>query len=171
MRKLTDYAASQISSHGPLGTSWPIHQCLKRMARYLALAGGERKLLRKAVVYLALSTVGEKLLPFSWLIRTIGLRRTRWVDLTETEIRQVARAVESAARGLPLRIVCLHKGLATCWMLQALGSRPNLHYGVSATSDGFHSHVWVELAGKAVIGHQIAGSYTTLTIFPNCQPQ
>ncbi len=62
-------------------------------------------------------------------------------------IRANARAVERAARWLPVPNTCLRRALALGWLLRDL--RPTLRIGVSKER-GFEAHAWLEIERAAV---------------------
>lgn len=71
-------------------------------------------------------------------------------DLSESakrSIRTTTRAVERAARWLPLPNTCLRRALALGWLLREL--RPRLSIGVTMER-GFEAHAWLEIRGTAV---------------------
>jgi hypothetical protein len=106
-------------------------------------------------------------LPFSLVMRTIRPPRRASGSVTPALSQSIAVAVRTAARNMPGSLTCLPQGLAACWMLQGKGAAPRLHYGVqSAGNSGFRAHVWVELDGRGVLGHNSADSFSTLAVFP-----
>ncbi|HYI12186.1 MAG TPA: lasso peptide biosynthesis B2 protein [Thermoanaerobaculia bacterium] len=76
-----------------------------------------------------------------------------------------ARAIQRAARRLPLRTNCLDQALALTWMLRADGMQAALRFGVRHGTDGTDrtdeshrshdhrliAHAWVEHAGEPLL--------------------
>jgi hypothetical protein len=144
---------------------------MSRLRKYFSLPSADRRLLRSAALRLLLAWLALRVLPFSLLIRT--LKRRPGTDpglsdeMSERIAKAVANAVKVASRNLPVTLTCLPQGLAVCWLLQAYGAAPQLHYGTQAIGQGrFSSHVWVELDGRGIMGHSIASDFVTLAIFP-----
>ena len=81
-------------------------------------------------------------------------------------------AVLAAARRVPWRTVCIHRGLAAQIMLRRRGAPSRLYYG--ARSDGLHedgshglaAHVWVRSGDQGVVGGEGADRFAVLAAFP-----
>jgi hypothetical protein len=144
---------------------------MSRLRKYFSLPPAERRLLGSAALRLLLAWLALRVLPFSLLMRTLKGRSGTDPGVScergERIAKAVANAVMVASRNLAVTLTCLPQGLATCWILQAYGAAPQLHYGTQAIGQGrFSSHVWVELDGRGIIGHSIAPDFVTLAIFP-----
>ena len=76
------------------------------------------------------------------------------------------QAVDRAARRMPWRLVCIHKGLAAHWMLRRRGLLSRLHYGIAAGENQLTAHVWVSLDDEILIGGEEAASHALVATFP-----
>ena len=135
------------------------------LARYHRLPGARRRLLRRAVVTLTLTSVALALLPFRRAILLGSRALPRRSDVSSDDI---VWAVEATARWVPWRTVCLQKGLAAQRMLRANGIDARLHYGVrhaSADRD-LEAHVWVTVGERPVIGGEEAVGFAAVASFP-----
>ena len=88
-------------------------------------------------------------------------------DSAQAYCQRVSWAVGAAARRVPWRAVCFHRGLAAHQMLCRAGIPTELHYGVAKSLDkGLDAHVWVTVNGEIVVGEQAQNHFTVLGIFP-----
>lgn len=133
------------------------------VTRFRQLPARRRALLLEAMASLALASAGLRLLPFKRAIRlgSVPLRRA-----VTGNAEEVAWAVEAAARRVPWRAVCIHKGIAAQRMLRSRGLDATLHYGIGNDSDGLAAHVWVNLDGAPVIGGEEARAFAAVGAFP-----
>lgn len=117
----------------------------------------------EAVAYLLLAHVAVAFMPFRWI--------TRWmakpaVPSGQVPALRVIRAVERASRYLPLRVVCIHRGIASQRMLRRRGYDARFIYGLMSGDDALAAHVWVELAGEKLIGGEEAQGFCRVASFP-----
>ena len=135
------------------------------LVRYQRLSKARRVLLPRAITALAAASVAVALFPFRKAIRfgSIELRRPTGVSSHDIEW-----AIEAASRHMPLRIVCLQKGLAAQRMLRTAGIDARLHYGArhEPASRDLKAHVWVTVAGRPVIGGEEAVGFATVATLP-----
>ena len=135
------------------------------VTRFRQLPARRRALLLEAAASLALASAGLRLLPFKRAIRlgSVPLRRA-----VTGNAEEVAWAVEAAARRVPWRAVCIHKGIAAQRMLRSRGLDATLHYGIGngRDRDGLAAHVWVNLGGVPVIGGEEARAFAAVGAFP-----
>lgn len=126
----------------------------KGISKWNKLTPGQKILWVKAAALLLVIGIGLKLLPFStfrkWYLKlseNFPLKR-----VPDTVIPDVTRAVESAARVLPMKLLCLPQALAVRYLLS--GSEGiKMHIGVNKDpADGFRFHAWIEKHGKTIIG-------------------
>jgi len=76
-----------------------------------------------------------------------------------------------ASRRLPWHTVCFHEGLAAHWMLRRRGLPSRLHYGIRQQGDRLTAHVWVDVAGSAVIGEEKPGTaHSRVAVYPATAP-
>ena len=124
---------------------------LRRLRSYLALAPGDRRLLRRAFVALALVELGLRRAGVrGWSTRTPATNG-RAVDAAALlRARRYARFIDLAARHHPLRARCLHRSLALQGWLRREGLPSTLRIGVRREGGAMLAHAWVELAGQVV---------------------
>lgn len=136
---------------------------MRLVARFWRLPARRQRLLIEAAASLALASAGLALLPFK---RAIRLGSTSLGKSSTDTASEVVSAVEAAARRLPWRNVCIHKGIAAQRMLRRRGFDATLHYGIGNEGDTLAAHVWVSLDGVPVIGGEEARSFAPVGAFP-----
>ena len=140
---------------------------MRRLRNFLRLPASEQLLLLEAALRMLFAHCAIGLVSFPLIVRLLRPPRQVAKTVNAAQVREIRWAVETAARVMPLQLLCLPQGLAAFWMLRARGAAPQLHYGVtSRAGDGFESHVWVEVEGFPVVGHRNAADFTLLTTFP-----
>jgi hypothetical protein len=126
---------------------------------------GEVGAFAEAAMALTLASLAVRLLPFRWLVRTMGrrdpVRRGAFRDTGS-----VRRAVHRASRRLPWRTVCIQQGLAAHWMLRRRGMPAKLHYGIRNGVERLSAHVWVTVEGAAVVGEEHEDPHAPVVCFP-----
>lgn len=144
------------------------------MALFNAIPGtGRLHVKRRLIALEALLTIGAawaalKLLPFRRAIRlgAVALPNERPPDPARI-VTACAAAVRSVSRFLPMRAVCIHKGLGLQRMLRRRGVDALLHYGIAKDGGNeLRAHVWVEAGGAFVIGGSEAPDFTRVATFP-----
>jgi len=82
-------------------------------------------------------------------------------------ITDVRWAVETVARSVPWRAMCIQQGLALQWMLRRRGVDARLHYGIARDEvGGLAAHVWVAAGDAVVIGGADAPRFRRVATFP-----
>ena len=135
------------------------------LQRWQRLERGRRRLLVRAALTLAAASAGVALLPFRRAIRFGSVEpRTGRATLSTDEC---VWAVETAARYLPLRTMCIEKGLAVQRLLRQSGADARLHYGARQDPQNgrLAAHVWVSLDGAIVIGGEEAASFAEVAVY------
>ena len=130
------------------------------ISRYKNLSPAERNLFFHALVLLAVTRLGLRVLPFrvirNWTEQfrsSTGLHFT----LDRRRIGQIAWAVEAASRRIP-GTTCLPRAIATHILLGRLGQASELRLGAALKPQGhLEAHAWVEVSGRVVIGEAIEG--------------
>lgn len=121
----------------------------------------------EAFAALLLASLAIAVLPFRTLMGTIANPQG---DVPPGDVdrlsRNVTQAIRRAERRLPLRIVCLHKGLATHWMLRRRGVATSVHYGISPGDTALKAHVWVDAGGRTIIGEDESDGFARVATFP-----
>jgi hypothetical protein len=134
-------------------------------ARLRRLSGERRRLLVEAAALLVSASAVVAVLPFRFSIRfgCVPVRRE-----ARGALEDIVWAVETAARRLPWKVVCIEKGLVAQRMLRGAGIDAVLHYGARQTpSDGrLEAHVWVTVDGCAVIGGEEAAGFAAVATYP-----
>lgn len=76
-------------------------------------------------------------------------------------------AVETASRYLPLRTMCIEKGLAVQRLLRRSGAVARLHYGArhDPQTGKLQAHVWVSLDGAILIGGEDAAGFAEVATY------
>jgi len=137
-------------------------QTLVRLSR---LGRGRRHLLARATIWLAMASAALAVLPFRRAIRfgSIPLANRRSDD-----IEDCLWAIETAARRVPWRAMCIEKGLAGQRLLRRSGADARLHYGVRHHPENgkLEAHVWVTIEGRSVIGGQEAAGFAEVAAYP-----
>jgi hypothetical protein len=134
------------------------------IGRFARLSSERRRLLLRASLVLTGASAAVALLPFRRAIRfgCVPLRQGPQVD-----IGRCIWAVETAARRLPWRTMCIEQGLAAQRILRAAGIDAVLHYGArhKAAEGVLEAHVWVTVDGKPVIGGAEAQDFASIASF------
>lgn len=124
----------------------------------------KRKLLLRALVLLTLVPLALALLPFETAIRlgSVALRSAPW------SLEECRWAVECAARRVPSRTMCIEKGLVLQRLLRLAGIDARLHYGARHHPDSreLEAHVWITVAGEAVLGGEEAQGFAQVATYP-----
>ena len=146
------------------------------MGRLLNLPEGDRGLLVRAAMLLAVTGVGLHVLPFRSLQRLL-LRsgsfsgRLRSVvaapsDQGASLTDRVAWAVSVASVYVPGARSCLPQALATQSLLERRGVPARLRLGLAKSDNGtIEGHAWVESEGRVVIGGTDVHRYTAIESF------
>jgi hypothetical protein len=132
--------------------------------RWRRLDAERRALLVHAAAVLAGASAAVAVLPFERAIRFGSLRRGRAGDV---DSGKYVWAVETAARYLPLRTMCIEKGLAAQRLLRGAGADARLHYGARhhPQTGKLEAHVWVTLDGATVIGGEEADAFAEVATY------
>lgn len=139
------------------------------LRKFLARDSADRRLVVEAAARLLVAWCGLRVMPFARLVGTVDGARAGDSVVPDLTLLRIRWAVEAAAHTMSL--TCLPQALAACWMLQARGTAPRMHYGVASRGGGnFVAHAWVELDGIPVVGHRNAHEFTPLTTFPPQEP-
>lgn len=135
------------------------------LVRFYRMGRERRRLFLRASTLLTIASAAVAFLPFRTAIRfgavPLGARR-------RDSPADCVSAVESAARHLPWRTMCIEKGLAVQRLLRSAGADALLHYGARHDQETgkLQAHVWVSLAGNIVIGAEEAGDFAEIATFP-----
>lgn len=134
------------------------------LVRIYRMTRERRRSLLWAWIVLTIASAAVALLPFRTAIRfgttSIGPRGRSpqdWIC-----------AIESAARYMPWRTMCIEKGLAVQRLLRSSGVDARLHYGArhAPKTGKLEAHVWVTVAGEVIFGGEEAAAYAELARYP-----
>lgn len=135
------------------------------LLRLYRMDPGRRRRLLRAWAVLTVASAAVAILPFRVAIKygAIPLGRPR-----ETSAANFVDVVESAARRMPWRTMCIEKGIAVQRLLRGAGLDARLHYGARHATDNraLEAHVWVSLAGTIVLGGEEAADFAEIATFP-----
>ncbi len=138
-----------------------------RLPRLHRIGATDWLLLLEALPTLAWASLAIAILPFRRVAATAALPRREQSRANRATARKIVWAVDAWARRVPWRAVCFQRGLAVHRMLRRRGYNSVLHYGVAqAEPTGLAAHVWVSIAGQAVIGGEEAPKFACLATFP-----
>ncbi len=128
---------------------------MRRVRKFLSLPSAERSLIIQAAFLLYGARVGLWLLPFSVLRAWVDRVKMRTLSANSKphSPSQIAWAVETTSRYLPLTRRCFPKALAVQVLLARSGYSSRIQIGVTRDkTKGFLSHAWVEIQGQVLIG-------------------
>ena len=136
------------------------------VSRWTRLGRRRQALLAEALLAITAASAAIRLRTFKRAIRMGSLplsERPAAGDITD----DVRWAVETAARNVPWRAMCIQEGLALQWMLRRRGIDARLHYGIAKDEIGeLQAHVWVAAGGSVVIGGAEAARFKCVATFP-----
>lgn len=134
------------------------------LQRWRRLDAERRALLVHAAVVLAGASAAVALLPFERAIRFGSIRRGRVANI---DPGKYVWAVETAANYLPLRTMCIEKGLAAQRLLRRAGADARLHYGARhhPQTGKLEGHVWVSIDCINVIGGEEADAFAEVATY------
>ena len=136
------------------------------ISRWARIGRQRQALLIEALLALTAASAAIRLRAFNRAIRMGSLALTdppAARDITE----DVRWAVETAARNVPWRAMCIQQGLALQWMLRRRGVDARLHYGIARDEIGeLQAHVWVAAGDAVVIGGAEAERFKCVATFP-----
>jgi hypothetical protein len=142
----------------------------KRIPNFLRLRLGDWALLIEATASLAAASIAIKRLPFNRLMQEAGRlphSRLRQRQGRDGDRARVAWAIEAAAKRVPWRTVCLHKGIAAQALLRRRRLPGTLYYGIKPSGvEGLSAHVWVTSAGFPIVGNETAHLFACVAAFP-----
>lgn len=133
------------------------------IVRALRLTSVRRRLLARALVTVALASAAVSMLSFK---HSLSFGRVPLGDGPGPSIEDAVWAVEAAAARLPLRTMCIEKGLAVQRLLRRGGIAAQLHFGARLDPDdrALKAHVWVSVDGNVVIGGEVAAGFAEIPL-------
>lgn len=135
------------------------------LIRFRRLSRQRQHLLLRAAIGLSAASAAVAVLPFR---RAILFGSVPLAGGDRTSIEDCVWAVETAARRLPWRAMCIEKGLTAQRMLRRGGVDAILHYGARhhPQTKRLEAHVWVTVGDKPVIGGEEAGDFGRVATYP-----
>lgn len=128
---------------------------MKRIHKFLQLSLPDQLLLIKAILLLAIVTLGLRTLPWLTLQRRLlklANRRSRFAPARRPSAQRIAWAIQVASRYVP-KATCLPRALAAQLLLIQSAYPADLQIGVVRNDDGkFEAHAWVTGESGIVIG-------------------
>lgn len=123
----------------------------------------DRRVEAEAIVALTVARITLRIVGFRRLVQTLGRGGNQRL-LDEDVLKRIGRAVDRTAmqRGYN----CLPRAFAAAWMLRVRGFAPVVHYGVRRKGGEMQAHVWLEVQGVPVVGHEQAPGFALLASFP-----
>ncbi len=127
-------------------------------------------LLAESLFMLTTATLARRLLPFRWLVRTLGQsQRELPPDHGPHEANlslRVSRGLDAAAARLPWPTTCLERAIAAKWMLRRRRVPCTLYLGVRRSAAGLDAHAWLRSGPTIVTGAQAEGGKDEASLFP-----
>lgn len=142
---------------------------MRRLRNFAALPPADRRLTVEAAAWLTVALGALALLPFrrvaAWLGEVTGggppaphPAAPHPADIRQqATARRIGRAVERAARRLPVNARCLPQAIAAMAMLRRRGIASTVHFGMrlsdkNGTGGRLMAHAWVTVGETGVIG-------------------
>ncbi|HEY63816.1 MAG TPA: lasso peptide biosynthesis B2 protein [Caldilineae bacterium] len=124
------------------------------MNAWWALSWPDRVGIGQAWVLLLVADLSLRLLPFPLARRVIAIGRSCQDTLSPEEtaalIKRWRRLVNIAASHHLYPMQCLRRAIVLRWLLSRYGIRADVCIGIRKTDDGYHTHAWVEQAGRPI---------------------
>jgi hypothetical protein len=142
--------------------------------RYRRLPRSRKRLLREALIALALARSAMACLPFRRIAAWLGTPGTETPPTaTDSQILLAGRigwAVGAVARRVPWDARCLAQALAATWMLRRRGLEGTVSFGADrGESRQFLAHAWLRFGPRLVTGGPGRERFKTLTTFARKQ--
>ena len=136
---------------------WP-----HKLRRFAALDSAERRLLLRAVVWLAVARLWLVFVPFQRLASRLEPGANTAGADAET-LRRVGAAVRSAGANVPWRSDCFPQSIAAYKLLQREGIGSTIHLGVDKSGDDtLLGHAWLTCGDVVVTGGEDLDRYVEI---------
>jgi hypothetical protein len=138
---------------------------MTRLRKFIALVPAERRVVREALVAVAVMRLATWTMPFERVRAVVDRMRSRsGRAFSEKPARdRIAWAVNAAGNLVPAGSNCLVRALAAEVMLGRYGYPAELRIGVANPAvGGFKAHAWLESEGIVVIGDFELENYVPL---------
>ena len=111
------------------------------------------------------ASLAVRFLPFRRAI-LLGAKRLPARGKTYFPVKAVCEAIDVVSDHVPVRAMCIERGIAAQWMLRRRGIDARLRYGISLGEEKLQAHVWVTVSDVAVIGGDEAEGFAIVATFP-----
>jgi hypothetical protein len=140
----------------------------KRLIQFARLPSADRVLLVEATVALSAAGLRLSVTSFARIASGLGRHMDESADAVDAAaLKQAARvrwAVETVARHLPWKPVCLPQALAAKRMLQRRGIASTLYLGVDPAKQ-LDAHAWVRVGRMIVTGGPREDRFAVVSTF------
>jgi hypothetical protein len=140
----------------------------KRLIQFARLPSADRVLLVEATVALSVAGLRLSVTSFARIASGLGRHMDESADAVDAAaLKQAARvrwAVETVARHLPWKPVCLPQALAAKRMLQRRGIASTLYLGVDPAKQ-LDAHAWVRVGRMIVTGGPREDRFAVVSTF------
>jgi transglutaminase superfamily protein len=134
---------------------------MELLRKFWSLNPGERSLLLRTVLLLALLRAALCLLPFARVSDYLARRAKRHPIRQDIPTSSLVWAIRTAAARIP-HTTCLTQALAAKYQLERSGRNAQLHLGVAKENGRLLAHAWLECDGETVLGGEIVDRYAPL---------
>ena len=141
--------------------------------KWSTTTGKQRRVLFEAAWNLAAAQLAIRLLPFRWIVPSLGHLgedpADRSVSQEQTEeARRIGWAVTALASYVPWDPRCLAQAVAGKWMLHRRGIPSTLYLGVKHADEGeqwLEAHAWLRCGTEIITGERQHDRFDVLTSF------
>lgn len=141
---------------------------MTRLARFVRLPRPDRGALIEAALALGLSSLLIRTIGFSRIARRLGRHMAEGPTSADPEsmsdAARVRWAVDTAARVLPWKPVCLPQAIAATLMLRRRNIASTLYLGVDPTRS-LDAHAWVRVGEVTVTGGPVDQRFAVVSTF------
>ncbi|WP_088307241.1 lasso peptide biosynthesis B2 protein [Novosphingobium sp. B 225] len=143
---------------------------MSRLARLIALPGGQRRLLLAAMAALARAALQVWLVPFPRIAAQLGTMQppqpvTPANEIEAEQARELRWAIAAVIHYTPLRPACLAQALAARNLCRARGLRWALHLGAAPGQPKGETHAWLDLGGVPITGYPLPADMVEVGCF------
>lgn len=141
---------------------------MRRLHRFLRLPRTDQRLLLEAAGTLTWAGMNLRMFSFARISRKLGRHMAESPEAVSpdstSEAARIRWAVETAARILPWKPVCLPQAVAAMRMLQRRGVAGTLYLGIDPAAD-YDAHAWVRVGSVIVTGGPTPDRFSVVSTF------
>lgn len=141
---------------------------IRRLILFVRLPAPERRDLVEAALLCTVAGVLIRVLAFRRLAPRLGrhmaVSPAEQDPATSRRVAGICWAIETAARHLPWKPVCLPQAVAAQWMLRRRAIPSTLYLGADPAHD-YHAHAWVRAGTTIVTGGPLEDRFTVVSSF------